>query len=74
MPLFLTTLRHPSESHAVEPLSVGFLILPKAGREAQFDDLAQRAIEHAGPYGAFGRRGDDGRYEAVHILPEDPPA
>lgn len=69
MPLFLTSLREPSENHAVEPLSVGFLILPKPGREDQFDELARRSIEHLGPYSAFGRRGDDGRYEAVHILP-----
>lgn len=71
MSLLLTTLREPTDDHAVEVLSIGFLILPQPGREDQFNDLARRAIAHTGPYAAFGRRGDDGRYEAVHILPED---
>ncbi len=69
MPLFLTTLREPSVNHLVETVSEGFLILPQMGRELEFDDLAREVINHVGPFAAFGRRGDDGLYECVHILP-----
>lgn len=71
MPLFLTTLSEPSASHRVEPVSDGFLILPVLGREREFDDLARELINYVGPFAAFARRGPDGLYDCVHILPTD---
>lgn len=49
----------------------GFLILPVPGREAQFDALARLVIEHVGPFAAFPRKGADGLYDCVQILPAD---
>ena len=71
MPLFLTTLSEPSLNHRVEAVTEGFLILPKPGRERQFDDLAREVVNYVGPFAAFARRGDDGLYDCVHILPEE---
>lgn len=47
----------------------GFLILPISGREVQFDALARRVVEHVGPFAVFPRKGSDGLYDCVHILP-----
>lgn len=69
MPLFLTTLREPSAVHRIEPVDDGFLILPVPGREAQFDALARLVIDHVGPFAVFPRKGADGLYDCVHILP-----
>ncbi|MDQ3124098.1 MAG: hypothetical protein M3Q74_00630 [Pseudomonadota bacterium] len=69
MPLFLTTLREPCADHRIEPVEDGFLILPLSGREVQFDALARRVVEHIGPFAAFPRKGADGRFDSVHILP-----
>ena len=71
MPLFLTTLREPSEDHRIEAVTDGFLILPHAGREQQFDALARRVVNHVGPFAAFARRSDEGLYDCIHILPDD---
>lgn len=56
MPLFLTSLSEPSQDHAVEPLSEGFLILPIAGREEPFQTLAGRVMDHLGPFTAYARK------------------
>jgi len=75
MPLFLTTLREPSPDHTVEPVEDGFLILPRPGREDQFNALARLVIEHVGPFAVFPRKGAGGRYDSVHIVPAvDPPS
>ncbi|HYC68824.1 hypothetical protein [Brevundimonas sp.] len=71
MTLFLTTLAEPSDDHRIERVTDGFLIFPRPGREQQFDALARRAVEYVGPFAAFARRGPDGLYDCVHILPED---
>ena len=69
MPLFLRTLQEPSQDHRIEPVADGFLILPVSGREAQFNILARRVLEHIGPFVALPRKGDDGLYDCIHILP-----
>lgn len=71
MPLFLTTLREPSADHRIEPAEVGFLIVPVAGRETQFDALARLVINHVGPFAVFPRKGASGLYDCVHIVPAD---
>jgi hypothetical protein len=70
MPLFLTSLRELSQDHRVEPAEDGFLIAPVTGREAQFDALARRVLEHVGPFVALPRKGGDGLYDCVHIITE----
>jgi hypothetical protein len=70
MSKFLTCLSEPSEDHRIEPATEGFVIVPQTGREEQFDALARRVINHHGPFAAFARRGSDGRYDCVHIIPE----
>lgn len=71
MPLFLSSIREPSSCHRVVSVEEGFMILPQSGFERQFDELARETIEHVGPFRAFARRGEDGLYESVHILPEE---
>jgi hypothetical protein len=71
MSLFLTTLSEPSQDHSVEPVDHGFLILPIPGREAQFNALARRVIDHVGSLAAFPRKGAHGLYDCVHIIPAD---
>jgi hypothetical protein len=70
MALFLAMLAHPSEDHRVEAVDGGFLMLPKPGREVPFDALARRVVDHVGPFAAFARKDESGRYDSVHILPE----
>lgn len=72
MALFLRSLSEPSADHRIDRLTEGFLILPVPGRELEFDDLARRVCESYGPFAAFSRKGEDGIYDCVHILPEDP--
>ena len=71
MPLFLTSVAEPSPNHRVEPMVDGFMILPVQGREVQFDDLARRVADYVGPFAAFARKGANGLYDCVHILPAD---
>lgn len=69
--LFLASIREPSANHSVVKVAEGFMILPKPGREVEFNALAREAVNHVGPFRAFARRGDDGCYLSVHILPEE---
>jgi hypothetical protein len=71
MPLFLTTLREPSADHRVEPAQDGFFITPVPGRQQQFHELARRVIDHVGPFAVFPRKGADGLYDCVYIVPAD---
>lgn len=68
MPLFLSTLREGSENHKVEPTPEGFVILRKPGREAGFNDLARRVMDHSGSYVALSISDGNGGYEAVQII------
>lgn len=70
MPSVLSALRKPSADHRVELADDGFLILPQPDHEREFDDLAREVVGHVGPFAAFARRGPDGLYDCVHILPE----
>lgn len=70
MPLFLATLREPSEDHDVEPFAGGFTLVRKAGRTAQFDALARRVLDRNDEaYTAFARPDLQGGYESVQIIP-----
>lgn len=70
MPLFLATLREPSEDHDVESFAGGFTIVRKAGRVSQFNSLAQRVLDRNDQtFTAFARGDLQGGYQSVQIIP-----
>ena len=74
MPLFLTTLLEGGPSYTVEPAQPGFQIVRREGLDDEFNEVARRVIEKAGPsYVAFPRSDGLGGYDCVHIIPHDEP-
>ena len=73
MPLFLTTLLEGGPSYTVEPADPGFEIVRRDGHAEEFNELARRLVEKAGPlFVAFPRSDGLGGYDCVHIIPHDP--
>jgi hypothetical protein len=72
MPLFLTTLLDGGPSYTVEPTEPGIQLVRKEGHEEEFNEVARRVIEKAGPrFVAFPRPDGFGGYDCVHIIPHE---
>lgn len=73
MPISITLLKAGGSSYTVEEADHGFLIHVVTGDEANFNIIARRLINEAGPtYAAFPRSDGNGGYDCVHIIPHDP--
>ena len=70
MPLFLATLREGGPAFTVQDVEEGFVLEPSSGHEAEFNEVARRCIEKAGPtFAAFPRPDGRGGYDQVLIIP-----
>ena len=74
MPLFLATLLEGGPSYTVQPAEPGFQVVRREGFDEEFNELARRLVEKAGPlFVAFPRPDGLGGYDGVHIIPHDEP-
>lgn len=70
MPLFLATLREGGPAFTVQDVGEGFVLERTSGHEAEFNDVARRCVEKAGPtFAAFPRSDGLGGYDQVLIIP-----
>jgi len=70
MPLFLASLRQPTQVYDVENVIEGFVLQPKTHAQTAFDDIVRRALNHAGDdFAVFPTSNGVGGYESVLIVP-----
>jgi hypothetical protein len=63
-------VRDETAACSVEACEEGFLIVRKPGADGAFDEVARRAVNHAGEaFAAFPRADGRGGYESVLIVP-----